>query len=86
MFVVLSYDINHKRVHKALKICRKYLSHAHRSVFEGEISEAKLKRLERELEKVIDVENDSIKIYRMSAPRFVEKDEIGKCDTHVSII
>lgn len=50
MFVVLSYDINKKRVGKVLKICRKYLVHVHKSVFEGTITEAALGRLKRELE------------------------------------
>ena len=40
MFVVLSYDVGKKRVKKALRVCRKYLTHIHRSVFEGPITEA----------------------------------------------
>ena len=48
MFVILSYDVNKKRVSKAMKICRKYLVHVHESVFEGTLTEAKLKNLKRE--------------------------------------
>ena len=48
MFVVLSYDINQKRVNKVLKVCRKYLVHVQKSVFEGTITEAKLNSLKKE--------------------------------------
>ena len=47
MFVILSYDVNRKRVSKAMKICRKYLVHVHESVFEGTITESKLKSLKK---------------------------------------
>ena len=79
MFVILSYDINQKRGKKALKICRKYLTHVHNSVFEGEITEAKLKRLKDELATIVKTNSDTVRIYRMNAARFVEIDELGKC-------
>ena len=63
MFVVLSYDINQKRVNKVLKICRKYLVHVQKSVFEGTITQSKLNSLKNELENVIDFDNDGICIY-----------------------
>ena len=44
MFVILVYDINIKRNKKVLKICRRYLNHVQKSVFEGVITEAKLKK------------------------------------------
>lgn len=77
MFVILSYDIGAKRVKRALKVCRKYLHHVHRSVFEGDISDSKLKALKRELEKVIDTRHDAVCIYRIAAPKFVYKEQIG---------
>ena len=45
MYVILVYDFGEKRVNKMLKLCRKYLNWIQNSVFEGEISEAKLKEL-----------------------------------------
>lgn len=77
MFVVLSYDIKKKRVAKVMKICRKYLVHIHKSVFEGNISEAKLKRLKNELERVINTNEDSICIYKMESLKFTRKEQIG---------
>ena len=45
MYVILVYDCGEKRVGKMLKLCRKYLNWIQNSVFEGEISEVKLKEL-----------------------------------------
>ena len=45
MYVVLVYDIGERRVGKMLKLCRRYLNWIQNSVFEGEITEVKLKEL-----------------------------------------
>ena len=45
MFIILAYDIHTKRASKVLKICRKYMMHVQKSVFEGDLTEAKLKKL-----------------------------------------
>ena len=86
MFVILSYDINQKRVGKVMKICRKYLAHVHRSVFEGTITEATLKRLKKELEHVINTEVDSICIYQMDSLKYTRKEQIGIVEEFSHII
>ena len=43
--MILVYDFGEKRVGKMLKLCRRYLHWIQNSVFEGEISEVKLKEL-----------------------------------------
>ena len=58
MYVVLVYDISvedkgAKRWRSVFKICKKYLSHIQNSVFEGEISETAMLKLEKELKKYI---------------------------------
>jgi len=45
MYVILVYDCGEKRVGKMLKLCRKYLNWIQNSVFEGEITDVKLKEL-----------------------------------------
>ena len=47
MYVILVYDCNHKLCGKMLKLCRKYLNWIQNSVFEGEISTAKLEELKK---------------------------------------
>ena len=86
MYVILSYDIGAKRVKRALKICRKYLHHVHRSVFEGNITEAKLSLLKRELERIVDVRHDTICIYRIATPKYVAKEQIGLVEVMGDII
>ena len=85
MFVIVAYDIGQKRVGKVMKVCRKYLTHMQKSVFEGRITEAKLERLKRELDKVIDVQEDAVCIYRMDILTFLRKEQIGVVK-HVSNI
>ena len=49
MFVILFYDINVKRVGKMQKLCRQYLTWQQNSVFEGEITIAKLEELKMKI-------------------------------------
>ena len=62
MYVIAVYDVNEERVQKVHKIFRKYLYWKQRSVFEGEISPAKLKALEIELKSIIR-DDDYVLIY-----------------------
>ncbi len=77
MYVILTYDIKEERVAKILKICRKYLYWVQKSVFEGEITEAKLEKLKTELRKTIKLEEDSILIYTFNNTWYTKKEVIG---------
>lgn len=77
MFVIVVYDVNVKRNTKVLKTCRKYLFHVQKSVFEGSITEAKLRRLKGELLHIISKEEDSIIIYRFETLKYSSKEVIG---------
>ncbi|MCD5405393.1 MAG: CRISPR-associated endonuclease Cas2 [Desulfotomaculum sp.] len=77
MFVILVYDVNEKRVAKALKTCRKYLYWVQNSVFEGEITSAKLEKLKYELSQVINEGEDSVIIYRFRSAKYSEREIIG---------
>lgn len=78
MFVVVVYDVNQKRLSKINKICKKYLHPIQRSVFEGSITQQKLRKLQKELELQIDCHEDSICIYEMYSERYVFKEKIGQ--------
>lgn len=86
MWIILTYDIAVKRSAKVLKTCRKYLIHVQRSVFEGNISEKKLKKLKWELEKIIVPEDDQIAIYEFDTLRYSSKEIIGYHLTENNII
>ena len=45
MYCILIYDVEAKKTVKLLKLCRKYLNWIQNSVFEGNITEVKLKEL-----------------------------------------
>ncbi|SDY05883.1 CRISPR-associated endonuclease Cas2 [Eubacterium barkeri] len=78
MFVILFYDVGEKRVGKALKICRKYLSWVQNSVFEGEISKANLVKLQNELKTYIDEDYDSIIYYEFRTKQYMNRQCIGQ--------
>ncbi|PIP11833.1 MAG: CRISPR-associated endonuclease Cas2 [bacterium (Candidatus Stahlbacteria) CG08_land_8_20_14_0_20_40_26] len=77
MYTILVYDMNEKRVSKALKICRKYLNWVQNSVFEGEITYAKLEKLKVELGKLMNDDEDSVIIYTMRTDRYTDREIMG---------
>ncbi len=86
MYVILVYDIGEKRVVKMLKLCRRYLNWIQNSVFEGEITEVKLKELKYEA-KTIMKDEDSLIIFKSRDERWLEKEILGeeknKLDTFI---
>ena len=71
--VLLVYDIAEKRLPVVYKICKKYLHWIQNSVFEGELTRGKINALIRELERVINEEEDSVVLYIYS-----KNSEIGR--------
>ena len=67
-----------KRVGKMLKLCRRYLHWIQNSVFEGEISEVKLKELLAEAHDFINEDHDSIIIFKNSDKKWLDKQIVGK--------
>lgn len=83
MYVILVYDCCEKRVGKMLKLCRKYLNWIQNSVFEGEISEVKLKELTLKAKEFMDEDEDSLIIFSGRTEKWMNKQVIGKerCST-----
>jgi len=77
MYIILVYDIGEKRVGKMLKLCRQYLNWIQNSVFEGEITEVKLKELTLKAEKLMK-EEDSLILFKSKNEKWLEKVVIGK--------
>jgi len=78
MYVILVYDFEEKRVGKILKLCRRYLTWIQNSVFEGELTEIKLKELLIKAKKIMDKEKDSLIIFKSRQEEWLEKQVIGK--------
>lgn len=77
MFVIITYDVGTKRVQKMMKTCRKYLTHIQRSVFERMITEGKLNRLKKELQKIMVEEEDSCRIYKIESLKYTSTECLG---------
>ncbi|MCC6287462.1 MAG: CRISPR-associated endonuclease Cas2 [Chitinophagaceae bacterium] len=78
MYVILVYDIGEKRVGKMLKLCRQYLNWIQNSVFEGDITEVKLKELQYRAKEIMNIEEDSIIIFKSRDAKWLEKEIVGK--------
>ena len=75
-YVIAVYDVSVDRVHKALKLFRRYLSWVQNSVFEGELTKAQLAELEAEARALLEAE-DSVILYEMRTTAYHERRVIG---------
>ncbi|OZI12948.1 CRISPR-associated endonuclease Cas2 [Bacillaceae bacterium SAS-127] len=76
-YAFVFYDVNEKRVQKVFKICKKYLTHYQNSVFRGHITPANILKLRKEIEDIIDEEEDFISILTMMNEHAFTEIEIG---------
>ncbi len=77
MYVIAVYDVGEKRVAKMLKLMRRYLNWIQNSVFEGEITEVKLKKLIYEARQIMNEQEDSLIIFKSREHRWLDKEIIG---------
>lgn len=77
MYVILVYDCGTKRVGKMLKLCRRYLTWIQNSVFEGEITKGKLMALLEEARLIMDLEVDSVIVFKSRKVKWLEKVVVG---------
>ena len=78
MYIILVYDMGEKRVAKMLRLCRKYLNWIQNSVFEGELSDVKLKELKIQAEEIMDKNEDSLIIFSNRWDKWMNREVIGK--------
>ena len=78
MYVIVVYDVGVKRVGKMLKLCRRYLCWIQNSVFEGELSEAKLRELTVNMRGIIDETEDSVIVLTNKMGCRMDKQILGK--------
>lgn len=76
-YAFVFYDVNEKRVQKVFKICKKYLSHFQYSVFRGEMTPSKLIKLKKDLNSVIDKDEDFICIIKLMNDNVFGEEIIG---------
>lgn len=76
MYVILVYDIDEKRVGKMLKLCRRYLHWIQNSVFEGELTEVKLRELKYQASQIMQ-DKDSLILFSSRDQKWLEKEIVG---------
>lgn len=77
MFVILCYDVAAKHAARIRKTAKKYLQSVQRSVFEGFLTEAQLRRLQTELQHAVDVTKDAVVFYIIENGKQIRKDSLG---------
>jgi CRISPR-associated protein Cas2 len=82
LYIILVYDIaldqnGAKVLRHVFKICKKYLSHVQKSVFEGELTKSQLQKLTTELDKWVRNDKDSIIIFKNRNKNWLDKKFIG---------
>lgn len=89
MYIILVYDIladeDGPRVSRnTFKICKKYLTHIQKSVFEGNLTELNFMKLKTELNKHIRKDKDSVLVFKSRDERWLEKYYLGLIDEKTS--
>jgi CRISPR-associated protein Cas2 len=89
MYVILIYDIvldegGAKASRNIFKICKKYLTHVQKSVFEGEITPALLQKLKMQLDTYIRKDKDSVIIFKSREQKWLNKEFWGQEDEKTS--
>jgi CRISPR-associated protein Cas2 len=86
MYVILVYDVGVERVSRVCQFLRRFLNWVQNSVFEGELSESELLKIEVGLKDIIDQENDSIVVYTLSSEKIISRKFIGTRKSEISSI
>ncbi|MFA1821700.1 CRISPR-associated endonuclease Cas2 [Virgibacillus oceani] len=77
MYVIITYDVDVKRVAKLHKKLKEYLTWSQNSVFEGRITKTLLMTCLNEVEKIIKTEVDSVYVYKVDNPNHISKTTYG---------
>ncbi len=86
MYVIVVYDVNVDRVNKVRIFLKQYLNWVQNSVFEGELTKVELKIVEDRVKDLIDVAEDSVRIYILRGDKFLRTIELGTSKVEISEI
>ena len=78
MYVIIVYDVEQKRVARVCKFLRRFLAWVQNSVFEGELTEAKLQEVKNGLKRIIKMEKDSILFYQLQYQKLIQREIMGQ--------
>jgi len=78
LHVIIAYDIGIERLHKVYVIIKQYLNWIQNSAFEGDLTIGQLEELRAKVMDVIDEQYDSIVVFIISNPDWIERKIWGK--------
>ena len=87
MEVLVTYDVctdtreGKRRLRRVAKICEGHGQRVQKSVFECVLNAAQVETLKHRLRKVVDMEQDSLRFYRLREPRERYLEVIGRKPT-----
>jgi CRISPR-associated protein Cas2 len=77
MYVIIVYDVEQKRVGRVCKYLRRFLTWVQNSVFEGELTEAKLQEVKIGLKRIIKTDKDSVLFYLLQSQKSMKREMMG---------
>ena len=77
MYIILVYDLKSKRTNKMHKKCSQYLHWKQNSVFEGEITKSKYKKLKNWINNYVE-DDETVLIYSIRTKDALNIDMIGE--------
>lgn len=87
MWIVVCYDVNtetaagRKRLRRVAQVCKNFGQRVQKSVFECNVDEMKFEDLRRKLLKEVKLEQDNLRMYRLTEPREKRVEEYGAIRT-----
>ena len=87
MWIVVCYDVNtetnagRKRLRRVAQVCKNFGQRVQKSVFECHVDEMKFEDLRRKLLKEVKLEQDNLRLYRLTEPRETRVEEYGAIRT-----
>lgn len=88
MMVLITYDVStktaggQKRLRKVAKLCENYGQRVQNSVFECVIDPRQFAELQHKLEKVIDLDSDSLRFYQLGSKWHGKVEHVGAKQTY----
>jgi CRISPR-associated protein Cas2 len=77
MYVLVVYDVSVERVGKVHKCLKRFLHWRQNSVFEGELTDARIEAMKADLSKIIVAETDSILLYIARDEKWLIREKLG---------
>ena len=73
-----------KILRNVFKICKKYLTHIQKSVFEGNLTDLEYMKLKYELNEYIRKDKDSLIVFKSRNDKWLDKEFLGIVDDKTS--